>query len=230
MSWKDTIEKIGPDNLVEIPDPAVFNQHRKYFEENGFTTQVFNRLFPILEQQVWSIFQLFSLARGVPKDGAILEIGSGRGGSMAAIALGNLTATLTNIDPFRPYDETSAHGTVYGYTGFTIEDFKKNMAKFDDVAKGRITTIQEPSETAYTKIHDGSQDLIFVDGNHTYGPCKSDIALYLPKVKAGGILSGHDYHPRFPGVITAVKEAFGDNFEVLENSSIWTVHAPEAKK
>lgn len=35
-------------------------------------------------------------------------------------------------------------------------------------------------------------DLIFIDADHTYLAVKEDIELSLPKVKPGGILSGHD--------------------------------------
>ena len=40
---------------------------------------------------------------------------------------------------------------------------------------------------------------------------KQDINLWLPKVKRGGIISGHDYneHPQHIGVINAVNELLG---------------------
>lgn len=47
-------------------------------------------------------------------------------------------------------------------------------------------------------------DLIYIDGDHTYEGCKSDIELYLPKAKK--IICGDDYTDRFPGVIKAADE------------------------
>ena len=41
-------------------------------------------------------------------------------------------------------------------------------------------------------------DFVFIDGNHHYSYVKKDIPCYWPKVKAGGWLTGHDYHDRCP--------------------------------
>lgn len=58
-------------------------------------------------------------------------------------------------------------------------------------------------------VPDGSQDFVFIDADHSYDAVKQDIAAWLPKVKAGGWIGGHDFHPRkFPGVVNAVREAF----------------------
>jgi len=57
-------------------------------------------------------------------------------------------------------------------------------------------------------FEDESIDFIFIDANHTYEFVKKDIAAYLPKMKKGGIMAGHDYNLCHPGVIQAVNEAF----------------------
>lgn len=59
-------------------------------------------------------------------------------------------------------------------------------------------------------VPDGWADFIFVDAGHSYEAVKDDIACWERKVKPGGWFGGHDYHPRFPGVIRAVNEAFKD--------------------
>lgn len=54
---------------------------------------------------------------------------------------------------------------------------------------------------------DASLDLVFVDALHTYEDTHQIIAAYLPKVRPGGTLAGHDYEPaKFPGVVRAVDE------------------------
>ncbi len=67
-------------------------------------------------------------------------------------------------------------------------------------------------------IPDGWADFIFIDAAHSYGAVRDDIRHWAPKVREGGWLGGHDYHPKFPGVIQAVNEAFP--VEVLEGH-IW---------
>jgi hypothetical protein len=48
-------------------------------------------------------------------------------------------------------------------------------------------------------------DFVYIDADHTYKSVKEDIATWFPKVKAGGIMSGHDYKEGM-GVIQAVTE------------------------
>jgi predicted O-methyltransferase YrrM len=55
---------------------------------------------------------------------------------------------------------------------------------------------------------DESIDFVFIDANHTYEYVKRDIEAYLPKMKKGSIMAGHDYNMSHPGVIQAVNEAF----------------------
>ncbi len=74
-------------------------------------------------------------------------------------------------------------------------------------AGDRAAIIRKSSLQAAEYIEDGSLDFVFIDADHSYEGCKADIAAWLPKLKPGGLLSGHDYdHPEFPGVKLAVDE------------------------
>ena len=56
---------------------------------------------------------------------------------------------------------------------------------------------------------------MFIDAAHDYENVKLDIQHWLPKVRVGGIIAGHDYDPRWEGVIKAVDESFsGKNIEI----------------
>ena len=62
------------------------------------------------------------------------------------------------------------------------------------------TTIYDmESNEAHKYIEDESLHICFVDGNHGFTQVKNDINNYLPKVKKGGILCGHDLE-NFSGV------------------------------
>ncbi|OWK25067.1 hypothetical protein AJ87_15155 [Rhizobium yanglingense] len=75
---------------------------------------------------------------------------------------------------------------------------------------GRAMIMAMTSSEAAAKIEDGSLDLVFVDADHSKEGVTEDIALWLPKVRAGGWIGGHDYcnpDPRFRfGVTEAVDE------------------------
>jgi predicted O-methyltransferase YrrM/GR25 family glycosyltransferase involved in LPS biosynthesis len=86
---------------------------------------------------------------------------------------------------------------------------------------------------AVSKFEDKSLDFVFIDASHEYEDVKNDIIAWLPKVKPGGVLAGHDYYidgyDWFPGVKQAVNEQL-DNFEVEENCFIYKVPANDQEK
>lgn len=83
--------------------------------------------------------------------------------------------------------------------------------KMTAFAAGRITVLQLESAKAAGRVPDNSLDLVNIDGCHEYDWVKQDIELWLPKVRPGGLVSGHDYNPdpnrrRFRGVRQSVDE------------------------
>ena len=83
------------------------------------------------------------------------------------------------------------------------------------------------SEEASKKFEDESLDFVFIDASHEYEDVKLDIQFWLPKVKPGGILAGHDYYvePNYdyhPGVKKAVNEELC-GFETSENCWIYRI-------
>lgn len=85
------------------------------------------------------------------------------------------------------------------------------------------------SSEAHKYIDDSVLSLLFIDAGHTYEDIKRDLKNYIPKVKSGGIICGHDYESdtydeshinedyvngKHHGVIKAVNEIFGKvNYE-----------------
>lgn len=47
---------------------------------------------------------------------------------------------------------------------------------------------------------------VYIDGDHRYGPAKTDIEAWWKRLTPGGILAGHDYCDEHEGVIRAVNE------------------------
>lgn len=75
------------------------------------------------------------------------------------------------------------------------------------------------SEAAVRQVGDRKFDFVYIDGDHAYESCRQDIELWLPKVRPGGMIGGHDYCEACPGVIRAVDEKFEKPNEIFKDSS-----------
>ena len=49
------------------------------------------------------------------------------------------------------------------------------------------------SEQAALAMPDETLDFCYIDADHRYEAVKRDIEMWLPKVKHGGVICGHDY-------------------------------------
>lgn len=96
----------------------------------------------------------------------------------------------------------------------------------DNMGERKFTPIRKLSHEAVLDFEDESCDVVYIDMEHTYDAVSKDIDMWLPKVKVGGYLAGHDYNPgSWPGVVQAVNEKLHDKFRILDNST-W-VHQKE---
>ena len=94
------------------------------------------------------------------------------------------------------------------------EEFKNNTRFFNNV-----NLIKDYSHNVSTIFADKSVDLVYIDGDHSYQAVNKDIELYLPKIKQGGILAGHDYSKSWPGVVKAVDERLGPPDAIFKDTS-----------
>lgn len=61
------------------------------------------------------------------------------------------------------------------------------------LAPYRCTLVQSDSVNASALVTDGSLDFVYLDADHWYEAVVADLAAWVPKVKSGGIVAGHDY-------------------------------------
>ena len=73
-----------------------------------------------------------------------------------------------------------------------------------------LKLLRMKSQEASLLFENGYFDLVFIDADHKYESVANDIKDWLPKVKQGGFLTGHDYDNKHPGVKKAVNEVFSD--------------------
>lgn len=57
----------------------------------------------------------------------------------------------------------------------------------------RCLPLRTESVKAASMFADGFFDFVYIDGDHEYNSVMADIKAWQPKVRVGGIVSGHDY-------------------------------------
>jgi hypothetical protein len=95
------------------------------------------------------------------------------------------------------------------------EIFKTNI----EPVKHIINPVRSISWEAASKYKNKSLDFVFIDASHDYESVKKDIKAWLPKVKEGGVIAGHDYDWCW-GVKDAVNEVFGKE-NIIETELCW---------
>jgi hypothetical protein len=132
---------------------------------------------------------------------------------------------VIGVDPYvcwpegTPYYDDPANGDDQ-----KEQDDRYNLAAFIQWMEPRLQLLRLTSEQA-AETCSVVVDAVYLDGNHDYKFVKQDIELWLPHIRPGGIIGGHDYERSHPGVIAAVDEAFGDKVKTLQNQGCdWLVY------
>jgi predicted O-methyltransferase YrrM len=98
--------------------------------------------------------------------------------------------------------------------------FKKNITPVSNI----VGYHKLDSVKASSLFNDRSVDFVFIDGDHSYVGCLNDILAWLPKVKIGGYIAGHDFNdPTQPGVTDAVYQVLGKE-AVTTSVRCWIYH------
>jgi len=151
----------------------------------------------------------------------IAEVGVLRG-RFASHLLSTNPEELHLIDPWRVFGKAvyPDHSQKTQEDWDKTHDFVQNKFSKDY----RVNVHRGTSEEIASKFPDGYFDLVYIDANHTYEFCKLDIELWLPKVRKGGIIGGHDAVEAL-GVLRAWTEAFGkDNVRLTTEYNENTTH------
>ena len=128
------------------------------------------------------------------KKPVVAEIGTYVGATtvVAATLVKKLKGKYIAVDWFKGSEDTFGPHKNDSLEDQSILDiFKDNIkkSKVDDV----VEVLNMTSLEAAKVIPDNSLDICFIDANHIYENVKADILAYLPKIKPGGILCGHDF-------------------------------------
>ena len=162
---------------------------------------------------------LYSKFVELMSDGSVfVEVGCWKGKSISYMGVEIVNSgkqiKCYAVDTWRGSEEHQAEDVIINDTLFDL--FLKNTESLSHV----ITPVRKPSIEAAKDFVDGSIDIVYIDANHTYEEVKKDIQAWLPKIKKGGIISGHDYGG-WDGVTRAVNEAFPTGIVTSSVGATW---------
>ncbi|MEO8466245.1 MAG: class I SAM-dependent methyltransferase [Gammaproteobacteria bacterium] len=158
---------------------------------------------------------LQALIELLPSDLVMVEVGSYAGESTAMFLKSGKVRHLTAVDDWD--------------TGANAEPVFDECMR-DWLAGGQASKVKALSANAAKQFQDATLDFVYIDADHRYQGVIVDIDAWLPKLKPGCPIAGHDYtHPtlgrKWWGVQQAVNERFGGPDMVFEDSS-WLVRDP----
>jgi len=109
------------------------------------------------------------------------------------------------IDPWTLYPPSHPPYTEEEWIKM-YENVCKVMVEYKQLRVLKFTSVK-----AASLFPDKYFDFVYIDANHSYKTICEDIHAWLPKIKDGGIMGGHDYN--YKGVRHAVSEILGTVFE-----------------
>lgn len=114
------------------------------------------------------------------------EIGVERGIFSKRLCVVNPNLHLYCVDPWLAYKGYREHVSQSKLNAF-YEEAQQRLKPFN------CTFIRKTSVEAAKDIKDGSLDWVYLDGNHNLLHVVQDLYAWVPKVRAGGIIAGHDF-------------------------------------
>jgi hypothetical protein len=123
----------------------------------------------------------------------VLEVGSWVGnGSTRVITnhIRDLHAIFYCVDTWAGSENVPFHQEFRKRYNTFFEVFADNVKAYN--GRDIVRPLVMPSTQACVLFPDKSLDFVFIDGNHGYSYVKQDILAWLPKIKPGGIICGHD--------------------------------------
>jgi len=153
---------------------------------------------------------------------SFLEVGVWQGDNLIPIAKKFPKVKCYGVDPY----SGNSYENYYNNETPALRDDNYFDSLYQEIIKkssklSNVDVIRASSTEAAVNFEDESLDVVFIDAMHDYQSCRNDILTWLPKVKQGGVLSGHDYSLSFFGVVEAVNELLGYDHVAIKSDSTW---------
>jgi hypothetical protein len=173
----------------------------------------------------FNFYEFYKTAAKTIQDGAcVAEVGVWMGRSIICLAqelkrLGKTKVKILAIDNFKGESNQTEHADTIALLEKRNSDLKTEFLRNIDRCgvADMITLLPGESAARAQDVPDAHLSFLFIDAAHDYDSVKADLTAWLPKVKPGHPIAGHD--AQHEPVMKAVNEVLGK--EVIVNSSIW---------
>lgn len=184
--------------VYPLPPGARWALHGSFAAVTGESTDSMRRKHPDT-RMLAGLGDLIVFLKAEGVGGKAVEVGSYAGESAEFFA--RHFSQLTAVDPWT-------------FLWRTERAFDERMKRHPNIKKLKMKGCE-----AAPLFPDGTLDFVYIDADHRYASVRGDISLWLPKVRKGGMIAGHDYAAREPGVLRAVHELLGKPDRVFRDTS-----------
>lgn len=158
-------------------------------------------------------------ASALPPGSSWLEVGTWMGKSWSCVALSlPENCLLTCVDTFEgefaePLKWCQENGSAFPH-------FMRAYGQVRPLRPDLTLSIHVMKSVQGARcVPDCSQDVVFIDGDHREEMVRADVAAWLPKLKKGGLMCGHDISD--PRVVTALNGGYNYAHDPNVSGSIW---------
>ena len=164
--------------------------------------------------QAEGLRHLCDWANGQGATGRAVEIGSYSGEGTVVIA--KHFKEVLAVDPWLNGYDINDVASQQCPMKFVFEAFQERTTPLGNVSYSRGKSLD-----ALEFVKDGGLDFIYIDGDHRYEGVLADLNGWKAKLRAGGIMAGHDWS--FKTVQKALVEVFKDKEAVLFQGNSWGI-------
>jgi len=163
---------------------------------------------------------------GIPKIGC--EVGIWRGRFSVPLLHFFPRMRLLMVDRYLPYN-AGGRGPISRKAKdqkLLFEAMLNAINKTMFATDRRVVMVGESSVVAEL-VGDCTLDFVFIDAGHDAKSVRRDIKSWHPKVRPGGIISGHDYKGIYHGeqgvkrIVDGYVKRFGYALSVIEDQEVW---------
>jgi len=148
---------------------------------------------------------------------SVVELGIGKSQTFGYLLTHCPNAVIIGVDQWKKLPERKVPGAET-YESWDMELLKTRAHDLVNQHPTKAIVFDMTTTEAVKHVKDESIDLLFIDADHTYEGVMNDIQNWLPKVKEGGYIYGHDID--WLSVIYGVTHFF-ENYNKAEDNLWW---------